>query len=133
MTQGLRLFPLFFFDGFLYIFVHYNELIMVVIRSAELRSNLKKMLTTLASVLCCAALFTSCNDNITPPGYKDLGGTWVADVSGKYHENPAATQVYRFTMATDDIDFNYLAPFFDLQGYADKLAANTGGGGGPIE
>jgi hypothetical protein len=55
---------------------------MVVISSADLRSNMKKMLTTLAAVLCCAAVFTSCNDDITPPGYKDLGGTWVSDISG---------------------------------------------------
>jgi hypothetical protein len=44
---------------------------------------MKKILKTLAAVLCCAAVFTSCYDDITPSGYKDLGGTWVSDLSGK--------------------------------------------------
>ena len=38
----------------------------------------------------------------------------------------ATTQVYRFYLMSDDIATNYLSPFFDLQDYADKLAANTG-------
>ena len=47
-----------------------------------------------------------------------------------YPQNPepinlANRQVYRFTTLFDDPDFGYIEPFFDLQDYADKLAANT--------
>ena len=45
--------------------------------------NKKKIFTMLAAVLCYAAMLTSCNKDNTPSGYKDFGGTWVADVSGK--------------------------------------------------
>ena len=38
---------------------------------------------TLAAVLCCTALFTSCNKDTAPAGFKDLSGTWVTDLSGK--------------------------------------------------
>ena len=38
----------------------------------------------------------------------------------------ATTQAYRFYLASGDITLNYNYPFFDLQDYADKLAANTG-------
>lgn len=44
---------------------------------------MKKNLLTLATVLCCAALFTSCIKDDTPSGFKDFGGTWVTDASGK--------------------------------------------------
>ena len=38
----------------------------------------------------------------------------------------ATTQVYRFVADSDDPQKSYSCPFFDLQDYADKLAANTG-------
>ena len=38
----------------------------------------------------------------------------------------ATTQVYRFNSPFDDVDLSWASPFFDLQDYADKLAANTG-------
>ena len=38
----------------------------------------------------------------------------------------ATTQVYRFMSPSDDVNMSWVAPFFDLQDYADKLAANTG-------
>jgi len=38
----------------------------------------------------------------------------------------ATKQVYRFATLYDDINLSWAAPFFDLQDYADKLAANTG-------
>jgi len=38
----------------------------------------------------------------------------------------ATTQVYRFVADSDDPPKSYSWPFFDLQDYADKLAANTG-------
>lgn len=44
---------------------------------------MKQILLTLATVLCCAAVLTSCNKDGTPSGFKDFGGTWVADASGK--------------------------------------------------
>lgn len=44
---------------------------------------MKKILKTLAAVLCCATVFTSCNKDDTPSEFKDLGGTWVTDASGK--------------------------------------------------
>ena len=38
----------------------------------------------------------------------------------------ATKQVYRFRTYGDDLNYSYFDPFFDLQDYADKLAANTG-------
>ena len=42
-----------------------------------------KKILTLAAVLCCAAMFLSCNKDESPSGFKDFGGTWVTDASGK--------------------------------------------------
>lgn len=39
----------------------------------------------LAAALCSTTLFTSCNKDTTPPGFEDLSGTWVGDLSGKTH------------------------------------------------
>ncbi len=44
---------------------------------------MNKILMSLAAVLCCTTLFTSCNKDTTPTGFKDFGGTWVTDASGK--------------------------------------------------
>ena len=101
---------------------------------------MKKTLLTLAAVLCCAAVFTSCNDDIS----------WSVQHLDRYSLSVCLYKqtVYNFDFigAGADIKSNIgtsyeQCTFHKLTGWGDFLRINNGlpwgnptsGGGGPIE